>query len=72
MTSEVDGRTEPREGPREGGVQTHGRLRGCVLFQEQGQVQEAGAGDGVRRGSVGARVRRGLNASLRVWASLGE
>lgn len=53
-------------------MQTHGRLRGCVLFQEQGRVQEAGAGGGVGRGSVGSRVWRGLNASLRVWASLGE
>lgn len=50
-----------------------GVSEGASLFQEQGQVQEAGAGDGVRRGSVGARVRRGLNASLQGHkASLGE
>ena len=37
-------------------MQTHGHLRGHVLFPEQGQVQEAGPEDGVGRGSAGASV----------------
>ena len=53
-------------------MQIHGRLRGHVLFPEQGRVQEAGPGDRVGRGNAGAGVWRGLNASLSAWASLGE